>query len=74
MVEAGLTPAQVITAATRSGAEFLGAKDLGTIERGKWADLLVLAASPLDDIRNTRRIDAVYVAGNKIEATGSERP
>ena len=67
MVEAGLTPAQVITAATRSGAEFLGAKDLGTIERGKWADLIVLAANPLDDIRNTRRIDAVYVAGNKLQ-------
>jgi imidazolonepropionase-like amidohydrolase len=67
MVEAGLTPAQVITAATRSGAEFLGAKDLGTIEGGKWADLVVLSANPLDDIRNTRHIDAVYVAGNKVQ-------
>jgi imidazolonepropionase-like amidohydrolase len=67
MVEAGLTPGQVITAATRSGAEFLGAKDLGTLERGKWADLVVLAANPLDDIKNTRRIDAVYVAGNKVQ-------
>ena len=66
MVAAGLTPGQVITAATRSGAEFLGAKDLGTLERGKWADLMVLAANPLDDIKNTRRIDAVYVAGNKV--------
>ena len=67
MVEAGLTPGQAITAATRSGAEFLGAKDLGTLERGKWADLIVLAANPLDDIRNTRRIDTVYVAGNKVQ-------
>jgi imidazolonepropionase-like amidohydrolase len=67
MVDAGLTPAQVITAATRSGAEFLGAKDLGTLERGKWADLIVLAANPLDDIKNTRRIDAVYVAGTKVQ-------
>jgi imidazolonepropionase-like amidohydrolase len=67
MVEAGLTPAQAITAATRSGADFLGAKDLGVIERGKWADLVVLSANPLDDIRNTRRIDAVYVAGNKVQ-------
>jgi imidazolonepropionase-like amidohydrolase len=67
MVEAGLTPGQVITAATRSGAEFLGAKDLGTLERGKWADLIVLAANPLDDIKNTTRIDAVYVAGTKVQ-------
>ena len=67
MVEAGLTPGQVITAATRSGAEFLGARDLGTLERGKWADLIVLAANPLDDIKNTSRIDAVYVAGNKVQ-------
>jgi imidazolonepropionase-like amidohydrolase len=67
MVEAGLTPSQVITAATKSGAEFLQAPDLGTIERGKWADLLVLAANPLDDIRNSRRINAVYVAGHKVQ-------
>jgi len=66
MVEAGLTPMQVIVASTRSGAEFLGAKDLGTVEKGKWADLLVLTANPLDDIRNTRKIDSVWIAGNKV--------
>jgi len=66
MVEAGLTPMQVIVASTRSGAEFLGAKDLGTVEKGKWADLLVLTANPVDDIRNTRKIDSVYIAGNKV--------
>ena len=57
MVQAGLTPRQVITAASKTSAEFLGAKDLGTIERGHWADLLVLGANPLDDIRNTRKIE-----------------
>ncbi len=68
MVEAGMTPAQVITAATKSSAEFLGQqKDLGTLEQGKWADLLVLGANPLDNIRNSRQIDAVYVAGNKVQ-------
>lgn len=67
MVEAGLTPSQVITAATKSGAEFLGARDIGTLEQGKWADLVVLAANPLEDIKNSRQIDAVYVAGSKIE-------
>jgi imidazolonepropionase-like amidohydrolase len=66
MVSAGLTPMQAIVAATRSGAEFLGAKDLGTLERGKWADLMVLARDPLADIKNTRSLEAVYLAGNKV--------
>ena len=66
MVQAGLTPQQVITAATKTAAEFLGAKDLGTLERGKWADLIVLGKNPLDDIRNTRTIEAVLIAGNKV--------
>jgi imidazolonepropionase-like amidohydrolase len=67
MVQAGLTPKQVITAASKTAAEFLGAKDLGTIERGHWADLVVLGANPLDDILNTRKIEAVYIAGNKVK-------
>ena len=54
MEGSGLTPMQVIVDSTRNGAELLGARDLGTLERGKWADLLVLAKNPLDDIRNTR--------------------
>ena len=53
MVDAGLTPMQAIVAATKSGAEFLKAADLGTLQRGKWADLIVLDKNPLDDIRNT---------------------
>jgi imidazolonepropionase-like amidohydrolase len=65
MAQAGLTPMQIITAATKSSAEFLGARDLGTLERGKWADLVVLEADPLSDLKNTRRIAAVYIAGNK---------
>jgi len=67
MVEAGLTPMQVLTAATRNAAEFLGAKDLGTLERSKWADLIVLDRNPLDDIKNTRTISAVYIAGNRVK-------
>jgi imidazolonepropionase-like amidohydrolase len=66
MVAAGLTPMQVIVAATKSGAEFLRAKDLGTLQVGKWADLIVLAKNPLDDIKNTRTITDVYIAGNSI--------
>ena len=67
MVQAGMTPAQVIVAATKRSAEFLAQKDLGTLERGKWADLIVLGADPLANIRNTRQIDSVYIAGNRIQ-------
>jgi imidazolonepropionase-like amidohydrolase len=67
LVQAGLTPMQALTAATRNGAEFLGAKDLGTLEPSKWADLIVLNRNPLDNIKNTRTIFAVYIAGNVIK-------
>jgi imidazolonepropionase-like amidohydrolase len=67
MRDAGLTPMQILVAATKSSAEFLGARDLGTIERGKWADLLVLNGDPIADLRNSRKIGAVYVAGNKVK-------
>jgi len=67
MVEAGLTPMQVITAASRDSAEFLGvSKDLGTLEPGKWADLIVLAKNPLADITNTRTLEMVMIAGNRV--------
>jgi len=66
MVEAGLTPSQVITAATRNGADFLREKELGTLEPGKWADLIVLTNDPRANIRNTRSIEAVYIAGNQV--------
>jgi imidazolonepropionase-like amidohydrolase len=69
MVQAGLTPMQVITAATRNAATFLHAKDLGTLEASKWADLIVLDKNPLDDIKNTRSINAVYIAGNRVGST-----
>jgi len=66
MVDAGLTPAQAIDAATRRAAMFLGAEDLGTLEPGKWADLVVLDANPLTDIRNSRKIRTVYIAGTEV--------
>ncbi|MGE0360609.1 MAG: amidohydrolase family protein [Vicinamibacterales bacterium] len=67
MVAAGMTPSQVIVAATRNGAAFLRMADTGTIATGKNADLLVLDANPLDDIRNTRRIAAVYLRGVAVD-------
>jgi imidazolonepropionase-like amidohydrolase len=67
MADAGLTPTQIIQAATKNGAEFLGvSKDLGTLENGKWADLIVLGRNPLDNIQNTRSIEMVLIAGKKV--------
>ena len=66
MVDAGLTPQQTITAATHRAAEFLKAADLGSLAAGKWADFVVLGADPLANIRNTRTIRAVYVAGAEV--------
>ena len=63
MVKAGMTPMQVLVAATRNGAQFLKLTDTGTIETNKSADFLVLDANPLDDITNTRKISAVYLRG-----------
>ena len=67
MVEAGLTPMQAIQASTDDAARCMEVDaDLGTLETGKWADFLVLSASPLDDIANTRSLEAVYIAGNPV--------
>jgi imidazolonepropionase-like amidohydrolase len=67
MVAAGMTPMQVIVAATRNGAQFLKLSDTGTIEANKSADFLVLDANPLDDITNTRKIASVYLRGVAVD-------
>jgi len=68
LVAAGLTPAQAIHAATGGAARILGAdKDVGTIEVGKCADLILLDADPLADIRNTRRIWQVVHDGHLVD-------
>jgi imidazolonepropionase-like amidohydrolase len=66
MVTAGFTPAQALTSATKNSAEWLKNNEIGAIAPGKWADLLVLDANPLQNIRNTHKIAAVYIAGNKV--------
>jgi imidazolonepropionase-like amidohydrolase len=68
LVAAGLTPLQAIHAATGNSARVLGAeKDLGTVEVGKWADLVILDADPLSDIRNTRKIWQVMQSGRLVD-------
>jgi N-acyl-D-aspartate/D-glutamate deacylase len=68
LVKAGLTPMQAIQAATSNPANFLGLNNaLGTVEKGKVADLVLLSANPLDDINNTRKINAVIFQGRMFE-------
>ncbi len=66
MVQSGITPLQALTAATGTNARFMPGNQAGTIQRGKWADLLILDRDPVADIRNTRAINAVYIAGRKV--------
>jgi imidazolonepropionase-like amidohydrolase len=67
MVTAGMTPAQVIVAATKTSAAILKLDQLGGIALGKSADFIVLNGNPLDDITNARRIDRVYLRGQTID-------
>lgn len=65
LVEAGLTPLQAIQAASRDAAQAMGvANEVGTIEVGKTADLVLLNANPLDDMANSSKIDAVVLHGH----------
>ncbi len=66
LVSAGLAPLRVLSMATRNAALAFGWGDAGTLEVGKGADLVILAGDPAQDIRNTRRIEAVYLAGRRL--------
>jgi imidazolonepropionase-like amidohydrolase len=66
MAEAGLKPAQILQAATRDAARAMKVESLGTLVPRAWADFVVLDADPLTDIRNTRRIASVWIAGNQV--------
>jgi imidazolonepropionase-like amidohydrolase len=70
LVEAGLSPMQALQAATKNSAEFLGKlRTQGTIEQGKFADLVLLDANPLADIRNTQKIRALILRGRLLDRT-----
>ena len=71
MVEAGLTPMQALVAATGAAAQVSELDHLGTIAPGKVADLLVLDANPLDDIKNTQKINSVWINGRRLDIPGT---
>jgi imidazolonepropionase-like amidohydrolase len=74
LVESGLTPFEALQSATKSPAEFLhSAKDSGTVEKGKFADLVLLDGNPLDDIRNTRKIRAIILHGKLLDRGALDR-
>jgi imidazolonepropionase-like amidohydrolase len=66
MAAAGMTPMQVIVASTGRAAEFMRLNNQGTLQAGKSADMIVLDANPLDNITNSRRINAVYHKGQLV--------
>jgi imidazolonepropionase-like amidohydrolase len=67
MVEAGLTPAAVLKSATIDAARAMKVEAIGTLAVGRWADFVVLDRNPLDDIRHTRSISSVWIAGNSVK-------
>jgi imidazolonepropionase-like amidohydrolase len=66
MVKAGMTPMQALVAATGGAARAMRLEQAGTLRAGKVADLVVLNADPLADIRNTRTLDSVWIAGHRL--------
>jgi len=67
MANAGMTPMQVIVAATSRSAEYLQLNKMGLLASGKEADFLVLDANPLDNITNTQRISKMFIKGAEVD-------
>ena len=73
-VRAGLTPFEALQTATVNPAKYLGTeKSLGTIEKGKLADLVLLECNPLEDIKNTTRIAGVVINGKYLPKSELEK-
>jgi imidazolonepropionase-like amidohydrolase len=72
--KAGLTPMQALVSATSGAAKAIHiSEQVGTLEKGKWADFLVLTANPLDDIRNTRKIESVWIGGVQVPGKAAKQ-
>lgn len=71
MADAGLSARQILLAATGAAAGCIERDDIGTLEPGRRADFLVLSADPLEDIRNLRALERVYIGGGRIEPAGA---
>jgi len=73
MVNAGMTEMQALVAATRTSTDLCGMGDhLGTVEKGKLADLMVLSANPLQDSTAIRNLKMVFKGGNRIDTNPPE--
>ena len=71
MMQSAASPVAALRkAATGDAADCMGLTETGTLEAGKWADLLILSENPMDDIRHTRSIEQVWIAGNPITRPG----
>lgn len=70
MAEAGMTPAQILRSATTDAARAMKVSGIGALTKNAWADFVVLSQDPAKNIRHTRSIASVWIAGNKVE--GSE--
>ena len=66
MAESGMSPMEILVASTGDAARCTGLDDVGTIEAGKWADLILLSADPLEGVENLRAIESVWIAGNEV--------
>jgi imidazolonepropionase-like amidohydrolase len=66
MVESGMSPLDAIRSATGVAADCINAGDIGTLEPGKWGDLVVLNENPENNIENTKTVDSVWIAGNEV--------
>lgn len=72
MAEAGMSPMKIIVSATKDAAKCMGLREVGQLAKGYKADFIVLNADPLADIKNTRKIESVWLGGKKVNMSSRE--